>query len=120
VAAGGTLIRERQSAYYTALRRADSSAAATPLIEFLLTALRDALREVSTDQDTAQVSAQVKAVLAALGGDTLPASELMARVGLKHRGTFRKNYLQPALDAGFVQMTLPDKPNSRHQKYRRT
>ncbi|MDR0898394.1 MAG: Fic family protein [Oscillospiraceae bacterium] len=114
-----TLIRERQSAYYAALRQADSLAAATPLVEFLLAALRDALREVSTDQDTAQVSAQVKAVLDALGGDTLPASELMARVGLKHRGTFRKNYLQPALAAGFVQMTLPDKPNSRHQKYRR-
>ena len=41
------------------------------------------------------------------------------KLGLSHRPTFRKNYLQPALDAGLIERTLPDKPNSRLQKYRR-
>lgn len=43
----------------------------------------------------------------------------MKKLGLSHRPTFRQNYLQPALDAGLIERTLPDKPNSRLQKYRR-
>lgn len=113
-----TLIRERQDEYYAVLGKSDSTASATPFIEFLLGTLRDALRDVArTDQVNAQVSVQVRAVLAALGDETLSSNELMARVGLVHRGTFRKNYLQPAIDLGLVAMTVPDKPNSRNQKY---
>lgn len=44
--------------------------------------------------------------------------ELMERLGLKHRPTFRDNYLLPALELGFIEMTIPDKPNSSKQKYR--
>lgn len=31
--------------------------------------------------------------------------------------TLRDNYLHPALQAGLIEMTLPDKPNSRLQNY---
>lgn len=41
-------------------------------------------------------------------------------VGLAHREHFRKTYLAPALDLGLIEMTLPDKPNSRSQRYRLT
>jgi len=51
---------------------------------------------------------------------TLSAVDLMERLGLKHRPTFRKNYLHPALDAGLIEMTLPQTPNTRSQKYRKT
>ena len=43
----------------------------------------------------------------------------MSRVGIKSRSTFRQNYLEPALKQGLITMTIPDKPNSRNQKYRR-
>lgn len=49
----------------------------------------------------------------------MSALECMRKLGLSHRATFRKHYLQPALDAGLIKRTLPDKPNSRLQKYRR-
>jgi hypothetical protein len=37
---------------------------------------------------------------------------------LKARRNLRERYLKPALDAGLIEMTIPDKPNSRLQKYR--
>ena len=40
--------------------------------------------------------------------DTLTTKELMDRLGLKHRPTFRKNYLLPSMKLGLVEMTIPD------------
>jgi hypothetical protein len=88
--------------------------------EFLLTALLKCLREVAiTDQVSDQVTDQVKALLRVLGNRTLSALECMDEMNLVHRPTFRQNYLNPALAAGLIERTLPGKPNSRMQKYRR-
>ncbi|MYD90426.1 MAG: cell filamentation protein Fic [Caldilineaceae bacterium SB0662_bin_9] len=46
--------------------------------------------------------------------------ELMKALGLKDRQHFAKTYLQPGLDAGLVEMTKPDRPRSRTQRYRLT
>lgn len=72
-----------------------------------------------TPQDTPQVTPQVEAVLAALAEAELSAVELMKRLGLSDRKNFRENYLRPALDSGLIMRTIPDKPNSRNQRYRR-
>jgi hypothetical protein len=45
---------------------------------------------------------------------------LQAALHLKARKSFRERYLQPALEAGLIHMTIPDKPNSRLQSYRLT
>lgn len=42
----------------------------------------------------------------------------MRALGLRHAPTFRKSYLQPALDAGLVERTQPDSPRSPTQRYR--
>lgn len=55
----------------------------------------------------------------AIENNTLPAVELMNLLNLKHRPTFRKNYLHPALEAELIEMTLPDTPNAKGQKYRK-
>ena len=116
-----TVIRERQAEYYQALAASDKQGHSTLFIEYLLSALLQALREASaTDQVSDQVTDQVKTLLKCLGTKPTSALELMKKLGLSHRPTFRQNYLQPALDAGLIERTLPDKPNSRLQKYRRT
>lgn len=46
--------------------------------------------------------------------------EMQEKLGLFHRENFRSNYLKPALEEGFIEMTIPNKPNSRLQKYRLT
>ena len=43
--------------------------------------------------------------------------ELRERLALKSDDNFRQLYLVPALTAGLLRMTIPDKPNSRLQKY---
>jgi hypothetical protein len=46
--------------------------------------------------------------------------EIQQALGLKDRKSFRTSYLLPAMDAGLIEMTMPDKPSSRSQKYRLT
>lgn len=46
--------------------------------------------------------------------------ELQEMLGLQNADHFRKAYLSSAIEAGLVEMTLPDKPKSRLQKYRLT
>lgn len=115
-----SVIRDRQADYYAALAAADKAGVSTGFIEFILSALLAALQQArETDPVTDPVSDQVKALLKVLGNRTLSAAECMKKLGLTHRATFRRNYLQPALDAGLIERTRPDKPNSRLQKYRR-
>jgi ATP-dependent DNA helicase RecG len=46
--------------------------------------------------------------------------ELQEKIGLKDAEHFRKHYLVSVLNGGFVEMTIPDKPRSRLQRYRLT
>jgi len=41
-------------------------------------------------------------------------------LSLRHEDYFREAYLVPAIEAGYVEMTIPDKPKSSKQKYRLT
>ncbi len=122
------LIQSRQKEYYEALGAADMQADSAGFVELMLEIIRDSLLEItvvgsSSDQDSDQVNDQdetcVKRLLAILGEDTLSAVEIMERLGLSHRPTFRKNYLNPALEKLFIERTIPDKPNSKNQRYRR-
>ncbi|MDR1136304.1 MAG: AAA family ATPase [Clostridiales Family XIII bacterium] len=46
--------------------------------------------------------------------------EMQQFIGLTDRGHFRESILKPLLESGKLRMTIPDKPNSRNQKYMRT
>ncbi|BBI53894.1 hypothetical protein HORIV_63150 [Vreelandella olivaria] len=47
-------------------------------------------------------------------------AELMAELGLQDEKHFRERYQQIAMKQGLIEMTVPDKPRSRLQKYRLT
>ena len=116
-----TLIRERQEEYYRVLGEADRQADSGVFIEFLMQVIYDALKEIEkTEQVREQVTEQVRRLLDVLGEESLSTKELMERLGLKHRPTFRDNYLLPAMKIGLIEMTIPDKPNSSKQRYARS
>lgn len=68
---------------------------------------------------TAEVTAEVERLIRVLRG-AMSRKDIQARLGLHHAENFRLTYLAPALDAGLIEMTVPDKPTSRLQKYRLT
>jgi len=51
---------------------------------------------------------------------TLGNLEIFAELGLKNRRRMCENCIATALGAGLIEYTIPDKPNSRLQKYRLT
>ena len=115
-----TLIRERQQEYYDVLGRCDANADSGEFVEFILTAIFDALNEIIVNEQVdITITEQVARLLRCLGDKEYSTRELMELLKLKHRPTFRDNYLLPALEAELVEMTVPTKPNSRKQKYRR-
>lgn len=117
-----SVVRDRQQEYYAALGSSDKSADGTLFTEFMLAAILQAIRELeaNTDQVNDQVTDQVRHLLQVMEQQAYAAKELMDKLQLSHRPTFRKNYLHPALEQGLIEMTVPDKPNSRIQKYRLT
>lgn len=110
-----SLVRDRQADYHKALGAADRPAEATPFVEFMLNVILESLKATPSID---QVTDQVKALLNACGRDSeLTSDELMRRLGLRHKQTFRKDHLNPALASGVVEMTEPDSPRSPTQRY---
>jgi ATP-dependent DNA helicase RecG len=75
---------------------------------------------LSRKQVTEQVTEQVRRMLECLANQPLGTRDAMQALGLRHRPTFLYDYLQPALNAGLVEMTQPESPKSPTQKYRLT
>ena len=69
---------------------------------------------------TDQVTREVAKLLAVAAHSEQTRSALQAALGLKHTPHFRKAYLLPALEAGYLEMTLPETPRSGKQRYRLT
>ena len=122
------LIKSSQKEYYDALSTADRLADSAGFVELMLKIIQDCLTAVavagrSTDQVTDQVIDQdnspITRLLSALGDETLSAADLMRRLGLSHKPNFRRNYLNKALEQDLIERTIPDKPKSREQKYRK-
>ena len=66
-----------------------------------------------------QVETQVTLTEQILTFCSVPHSktEIAEHCGYKNTKGFTKRYLRPLLDNGQLQMTIPDKPRSQHQKY---
>ena len=52
--------------------------------------------------------------------DYMALKDIMAKMEIKHRPTFRENYLNPALEEGAIERLYPEQPKHPKQKYRLT
>jgi hypothetical protein len=68
---------------------------------------------------TGEVAGEVAKLVLICQGE-MSRQELREGLHLKGDDNFRRLYLMPALEAGLLEMTVPDKPTSRFQKYRLT
>jgi len=111
-----SLIFEHQAEYYQALQESTRQTDSSPFIAFML---RMILATVTTSapQVAPQVTPQVGKLLVAIQGE-MSREALQAALSLSDRKSFRDRYLKPALDEGLIERSIPDKPNSRLQKYR--
>ena len=63
------------------------------------------------------VTGKVLRLIKAIGNDTLSVKEIMERLNLKGDDNFRKVYLNPAIEEGYVLRTEENKLRSPNQKY---
>lgn len=113
-------IEKFQDGYYRAIAECHKDGESTKFIEFMLEQINAVLDEIlnSSKIYSENISEYVKKLLSAMEYDTpYTANSILDLLGLKSKETLRKNYLNPAISMGFVKMTLPDKPNSRNQRY---
>ncbi len=116
-----SLIFAHQAEYYQALQESTRETDAAPFIAFMLRMLLDALA-AATPQVAPPVAPQVASLLRVLqqSHGEMRREALQAALGLRDRKSFRERYLKPALADGLIEMTVPEKPNSRLQQYRLT
>lgn len=114
-----SIIKDNQEEYYRAIGLSTAEGKSNRFILFMLSVIKKAIEDIVNDSRSHynHISSQVGALLAVIESYPMTALELMEKLGLKSRVSFRKNYLQPALEAGLIGMTEPDKPTSRNQRY---
>lgn len=114
-----SIIKDNQEEYYRAISLSTAEGKSNRFILFMLGIIKKAVSELARDTRNHQshISNQIKALMAVIEVYPMSALELMGKLGLKSRVTFRKNYLQPALEAGLIAMTDPDNPTNRNQRY---
>ena len=118
-----SMVHKHQEAYYAAIRQStaesDSSAFVLFMLERILEAINSVANEQASPHDTPHVTPQVVELLKILVGE-ISREDLMIQMGLSDRKSFSQRYLQPAMQLGLIEMTLPDKPRSKLQCYRLT
>lgn len=113
-------IEQFQEEYYDAIAKCHVEGTSNTFIEFMLLMIDEILDSVSkqVSEDNEQYSEYVRRLLDVMEYNIpYTSNTLMMKLGLHSKEGFRRTYLRPAIDSNLVQMTIPDKPNSKNQRY---
>ena len=87
-----------------------------PLSEAATATVGPSIELAAREQDKEQVTIQDLIQFCSVPRSRKEMQEFM---GLAGRRNFSEKYIKPLLRAGKIEMTVPDKPNSRNQKYQK-
>ena len=113
-------IKKYQEEYYKEIQKCNTNGDSTEFIEFMLKMIDKVLDGIiiGVNKQINHISTYVRKILEVMEpGVNYTTSELMKLLNLKSRISFRENYLIPAIENGFVKMTLPNTPTSKNQAY---
>lgn len=121
-----SVLYQNRPEYYQAIENARQANDSGAFIEFTLSSLYDIIAAQEKHQVRHEEKHQVHLsdtqieVLKALEDITLSRKDIFAAIGMNGDSRSFKRHIEPLLADGFIEMTVPDKPNSRLQKYRLT
>jgi Fic family protein len=113
------IIKDNQEKYYNAIASSTVAGKSTPFILFMLDVIDKAIQDILADsrQHFNHLDRYINALMSVMESYPQSAKELMEKLHIVSRNSFRDNYLRPALEAGLIGMTLADKPTSKNQMY---
>ena len=113
-------IEKFQDEYYKAISKCHIEGNSNTFIIFMLEQIKNILDEImnETSSNNDHLTEYVKKLLNVMEYDIpYTLGTLMELLNLKSKETIRRHYIHPALELNLIQMTLPDKPQSRNQRY---
>lgn len=113
-------IEKFQDEYYEAISQCHVDGESTIFIEFMLYQIDKILDDISAQisEKNEYLPETIQKLLEVMEYDIpYTSNALMEKLGLKAKEGFRRNYLHPAIEMNLIQMTIPDKPNSKNQRY---
>lgn len=124
------ILYQNRPKYYRAFEDARSVNDSGAFIEFTLSAVLNSIIDQEQHQvehqDRHEEKRQVELtvtqrnVLNALEDGTLSRKEIFEKIGISGDARAFKRHIGPLMSRGFIKMTVPDKPNSKMQRYRLT
>ena len=130
-----SVVFEKRPEYYDALQMAQKTKDANGFIEFILSAILETVEAQAKHQDEHKDKHQVEhqdehqvealtdtmlSVLLILKSAPLSRKDIFAALRMNGDTRAFRRIIEPLLSGGHIEMTVPDKPNSKLQKYRLT
>ena len=113
-------IHKYQEEYYNVIAKSHINGNSNEFIEFMLKMINETLDEVSNtvpdivDNTTININKSLDVMEI---NKPMTSKELMDKLNIKTKETLRSGYLDPAINAGYIKLTIPDKPTSKNQMY---
>lgn len=114
-----SVIKDNQEQYYEAFKISTREGKSNAFILFMLDIINRAIKDIVGDsrEHYNHLNIQINKLMQVMETYPQSAQQIMDRLNLKSRVSFRKNYILPALEAGLIGMTVPEKPTSKNQMY---
>ena len=115
-----SLIKNYQDDYYKTINDCNNAGNCTKFIEFMLKMIDETFTDLinKIDKEITHQNEYVNKLLAIMDYNVpMSTKEMLEKLNLKSKQSFREVYLNPAIDMGVIKMTDPDNPTSKNQKY---